>query len=70
MILTIFFCPDCGSPLWKEATAELFKGFKVVQAGTLTESEKLNDGVDAELYTTTRAPWLVALSGADQRAEF
>ncbi|KAJ6078764.1 Glutathione-dependent formaldehyde-activating enzyme/centromere protein V [Penicillium canescens] len=70
MVLTVFFCPDCGSALWKEATAEQLKGFKLVQAGTLTESEKLDDGVDAEFYTTTRVPWLVALSGVDKRTEF
>lgn len=70
MILTVFFCPDCGSTLWKEATTEQLKGFKLVQAGTLTESEKLDDGVDAEFYTSTRVPWLAALSGVDQRTEF
>ncbi|OJZ80612.1 hypothetical protein ASPFODRAFT_38028 [Aspergillus luchuensis CBS 106.47] len=70
MTLTVFFCPNCGSTLWKEATAENFKGLKVVQAGTLADASKLNQGVDVEFYTSTRAPWLMPQKDVAQRTEF
>ncbi|GKZ50083.1 hypothetical protein AbraIFM66951_002930 [Aspergillus brasiliensis] len=70
MTLTVFFCPNCGSTLWKEATGENFKGLKVVQAGTLADASKLNEGVDVEFYTSTRAPWLMPQKDVAQRTEF
>ena len=70
MVLTVFFCPECGTTLWKEATADQLKGLKLVQAGTLTESSSLDESVDAELYTSTRVSWALPLGGVEQRAQF
>ncbi|KAH8812354.1 Mss4-like protein, partial [Xylogone sp. PMI_703] len=66
MTLTVFFCPKCGTTVWKEATGDVFKGLKLVQAGTLDDKTLLNDEVKLEFYTTERVPWLHALEGATQ----
>ncbi|KAJ3540443.1 hypothetical protein NM208_g5068 [Fusarium decemcellulare] len=70
MVLTIFFCPDCGGTLWKEATAPQFKGLKLVQAGTLKDAMNLQGKIDAELYAPERASWLVPLQDAAQKQQF
>ncbi|UPK92900.1 hypothetical protein LCI18_003835 [Fusarium solani-melongenae] len=70
MTLTIFFCPDCGSTLWKEATAEQFKGVKLVQAGTLNDAKNLDITIDGELYAPERASFLAPIENAAQRKDF
>lgn len=70
MTLTIFFCPDCGSTLWKEATAEQFKGVKLVQAGTLNDAKNLDTTIDAELYAPERASYLTPIENAAQSKGF
>lgn len=70
MTLTIFFCPDCGNTLWKEATAEQFKGVKLVQAGTLNDAKNLDTTIDAELYAPERASFLTAIENAAQKKDF
>ncbi|KAH8686531.1 Mss4-like protein [Ilyonectria robusta] len=70
MTLTVFFCPDCGCTLWKEATAAQFKGVKLIQAGTLTDAKKLDGKVDAEFYVPERASWLVPIEAAAQSKDF
>lgn len=70
MTLTVFFCPDCGCTLWKEATAPQFKGVKLIQAGTLTDAKKLDEKVDAEFYVPERASWLVPIEAAAQSKDF
>ncbi|EWZ28518.1 hypothetical protein FOZG_17731 [Fusarium oxysporum Fo47] len=70
MALIMFFCPDCGTTLWMEATAPQFKGLKLIQAGTLTDAKKLNDKVDAEFYVLERASWLVPIENAAQSKDF
>jgi hypothetical protein len=70
MTLTIFFCPDCGNTLWKEATAPQFKGVKLIQAGTVSDAKKLNGKVDAELYVPERASWLSPISDVAQKDTF
>ncbi|RHZ65534.1 GFA family protein [Aspergillus thermomutatus] len=70
MVLSVFFCPDCGNTLWKEASGSGFKGFKRVQAGTLSESSKLNEKIDMEFYAAARATWLVRLPDAAQKEQF
>ena len=37
MTLTIHFCGDCGSTIYKTGTLEIFDGFAIVQGGTLDE---------------------------------
>ncbi|KAH6886755.1 Mss4-like protein [Thelonectria olida] len=70
MTLTNFFCPDCGTTLWKEATAPQFKGIKLVQGGTLADAKKLNGKIDAEFYAPERASWLTQIDDAAQRKDF
>lgn len=70
MTLSVFFCPDCGTTLWKEATASQFVGVKLVQAGTVSDATKLNGKIDAELYAPERASWLSSISDAAQKSTF
>lgn len=70
MILTIYFCPQCGSTLYKEGSADMFKGLKLVQAGTLHDKTLLNTGIMAELYVSERASWLAKVDGAAEMATF
>ncbi|KAJ5552818.1 hypothetical protein N7494_002196 [Penicillium frequentans] len=70
MVLTIFFCPECGNTLWKEATGEGMQGMKLIQAGTLQDTSKLNDEIDAEFYVGRRVSWLVPLRDVAQKEQF
>lgn len=66
MMLAIFFCTECGTTLWKEATCDALKGMKLVQAGTLDNKKLLSEAIKVEMYTTERVPWLASLNGAAQ----
>ncbi|KAF4978214.1 hypothetical protein FZEAL_5375 [Fusarium zealandicum] len=70
MVLTLFFCSECGNTLWKESTAPHFKGLKLVQAGTLTDAKKICGPVQAEFYAPERADWLSPLANAAQKDDF
>ncbi|RSL66840.1 hypothetical protein CEP53_003246 [Fusarium sp. AF-6] len=70
MTLTIFFCPDCGSTLWKEATAEHFKGLKLAQGGTLNDAKNLDTTINAEFYAPERASYLTPIKNATQSKDF
>ncbi|KAL2673971.1 hypothetical protein Neosp_012417 [[Neocosmospora] mangrovei] len=69
MIIKLFFCSDCGTTMWKEASAPQFKGVKIVQAGTLTDPTNFTGNIDVELYAPERASWLVALQGVEQKEQ-
>ncbi|KAH8821321.1 Mss4-like protein [Xylogone sp. PMI_703] len=69
MTLTIYYCPDCGTTIYKESDADAFKGIVLVQAGTL------KDGIDsrvpqAELWLKNKAKWLPVIEGTSQLQEF
>ena len=70
MTITLFFCPECGTLLWKEATRDEFRGLKVALVGTLSDAEALKGGVDAEFYVKERMSWLSRLAGTAQKSEF
>lgn len=78
MTLTIHFCETCGTKIYKEGTADAFKGLVIVQAGTLDEVEGeegkgmgLGDvQVGAELYVKDRVKWVPARSETVQCQEF
>lgn len=70
MTLIVYFCPTCGSTIYKEATADAFKGLKLVQAGTLHDKTLLNSGVGAELYVSERATWLAKVDGVAEMTTF
>lgn len=70
MKITLFFCPECGTALWKEADSDAFKGLKLVQAGTVSDVSQLQKGMDTELWVTYRVPWLAAIDGVEQKSQF
>jgi hypothetical protein len=71
MTLTIYFCDTCGSTIYKEGSADAFKGVKLVQSGTLEDKEEVNKGgFQAELYVSERAGWMGALDGVGQMQHF
>ena len=72
MNLSVHFCGNCGTALYKEADADTFKGMKIVQAGTLDGHQmKLDDvRLGAELYVKYRAGWLGETEGVAQCQEF
>ncbi|KAL6872121.1 Mss4-like protein [Trichoderma novae-zelandiae] len=69
--LTVFFCDNCGSALYKQGDAEMFAPVSLVQAGTLDGPAK--DKVSApstELNVKLRASWLAEVRGAAQKQGF
>jgi hypothetical protein len=70
MKITLFFCPECGTAMWKEADSDAFKGLKLVQVGTLSDTAQLEKGMDAELWIKYRVPWLAAVDGVEQKSQF
>ncbi len=71
MNITLFFCSECGTTLWKEADAEDFKDWKLVQVGTLSDAAaQLAKGMDVELWVKYRVPWLQAIDGVEQKSQF
>lgn len=64
--ITSFFCPDCGSTMWREG--ESFGTKKIIKAGTLDDTKLLdNFAAQAELYTSVRPKWVGAQEGAAQK---
>jgi hypothetical protein len=72
MTLTVHFCSNCGSTVYKEADSEMFKGTVIVQAGTLDKGGMELDNVKpgAELWVKQRVPWLEDMKGVAQLQEF
>lgn len=71
MTLTIHFCGNCGSTLYKEGDAEAFKGTAIVQAGSIDQGVTLdNVKVGGELFVSQRAPWVKPFDGASQLKTF
>ncbi|KAH9220788.1 Mss4-like protein [Leptodontidium sp. 2 PMI_412] len=74
MTLTIHFCEKCGTKIYKEGSADDFKGLFIVQAGTLDGGEGgmgLGDvEVGAELWVKDRVAWVPARGGPAQMQEF
>ena len=69
------FCDQCGTWLYKRVDADPFRDWYLVQAGT-TGTDKSNmkarwtEAPKLELWVSERAPWLVPIAGAEQKAEF
>lgn len=69
--LTVFFCGDCGTVVYKQSDAEMFAGISLVQSGTLDgpAKDKISQP-SAELNVKLRASWLAEVSAAAQKQGF
>ncbi|KAL7793743.1 Mss4-like protein [Trichoderma ceciliae] len=69
--LTVFFCGDCGTIVYKQADLEMFANLSLVQAGTLDgpAKDKISQP-SSELNVSLRVPWLVEVSAAAQKQGF
>jgi hypothetical protein len=64
MDLTRHFCADCGTCLYKTASADMFAGLAVVQAGLLDDADPMQTAEpQAELWTKYRAKWIGEVKG-------
>ncbi|KAH6604434.1 hypothetical protein Trco_007880 [Trichoderma cornu-damae] len=69
--LTVFFCGDCGTAVYKQADAEMFSTLSLVQSGTLDGSPKDKIGRPVtELNVKLRPSWLVGVEAAAQKQGF
>ncbi|KAF7716340.1 GFA domain-containing protein [Penicillium ucsense] len=67
--LTVFFCENCGSSVYK--THGLFPEKVVLLAGTLDDADGLEQAKpQVELFVKHRPSWLHGLDWADQKMEF
>lgn len=67
--LTVYFCGDCGSAIYK--THELFPGMVVILAGTLDDPQGVEQAKPVvELYSKHRVSWLPGFSWTEQKDEF
>ncbi|KAI0593224.1 Mss4-like protein [Biscogniauxia sp. FL1348] len=66
--ITSFFCPDCGTTLWRESV--LFPGSKILKAGTLDDADAITREVPTvELWTSRRPAWVPELPGTTRFSE-
>lgn len=71
MLLTSYFCRECGSVIYKEADRNNFRGFAVLQAGTDDDIAALNQSQpQAEMYVKYRPSWVPEIPNALQMQEF
>jgi hypothetical protein len=70
MVITITFCPECGTTIFKEADAEAFEGVVVVQTGTVDGGRVDEMGPKAELWVKHRMGWMPEVAGTVQKQEF
>jgi len=73
--ISLNFCPDCASVLYKEADDESHMGKVVVQAGTLDAGNGSGMVVEdvkvkAELWVGHRVPWVRESEGVAQLEGF
>lgn len=69
--LTVFFCGDCGSTVYKQADGDMFENVSLVQSGTLDGPalDKISKP-SSELNVKLRASWLAEVSAAAQKQGF
>ncbi|OBT75130.1 hypothetical protein VF21_05479 [Pseudogymnoascus sp. 05NY08] len=70
MVMTVTFCPECGTTIFKEADAVAFADMVVVQTGTMDGEGVDEMGPQAELWVKHRAEWMPTVVGAVQKQEF
>ncbi|KAK7181789.1 hypothetical protein DPSP01_012532 [Paraphaeosphaeria sporulosa] len=64
-VFTVSFCDTCSSTLWKESESEGYKGYTIVQAGTLAQ------GLDryppeGEIFVRERVMWMGQMENVEQ----
>jgi len=63
--ITSYFCPDCGSTLYRDGESN--PALKVVKVGVLDDYEALNTAKPAaELFVKHRVEWVPEMEGAGQ----
>lgn len=70
MDLTVFFCGNCGSTIYKKATEKTFHGVIVLLAGTVDGGDGVEAAPERELWIKYRADWVQPVAGALQDLEF
>jgi hypothetical protein len=66
VILTNYFCGDCGTTLFQDGPA--FPGMKLVKAGIMDDIAALGEAKPGlELYTKTKVSWVANVDGAVQK---
>lgn len=69
MVITITFCPECATTIYKEADAVAFDNKVILQIGTLDmDLDTLSP--QAELWVQHRPEWMPGLAGTVQKQEF
>lgn len=64
-VFTVSFCGICSSTLWKESDSEGFRGFTIVQAGTLAQALDRYPP-DKELFARDRVKWAEPMQNVQQ----
>lgn len=71
MDLTLHFCGDCSTMMWKTGTAEQFRGKLSLNLGTLDDlslMDKLKP--EKEFYAPKRTAWVPEVQGAVQSQDY
>lgn len=73
--ITITFCGNCATTLYKHGGSTKFEDYYVVQAGTLDADAEGKKGIDietpdTEYWTSCRAAWLGEVAGCKQVGGF
>ena len=67
MILTLEFCDNCGSPLFKRSDWEMFTGMVAVNVGTLDDVGLMDKLAPTKEHNSgKRTAWVNAFEGAVQ----
>lgn len=66
--MTINFCGDCGTTLYKTADGHGFRGVAILMAGTVDNLGEDMEVVEpqGEIWIGLRAKWVAAVKGAQQ----
>lgn len=69
--LTVFFCGNCGTVIFKQAEADTLAAVSLIQSGTLDgpAKDKISQP-SSELNVKLRASWLAEVSAAGQKQGF
>lgn len=70
MVITITFCPECGTTLFKEGDAAAFADMVILQAGTVDDVALDSMGPQAELWVQHRPEWMPKVADTVQKQEF